>query len=153
MLYGKPYRFHHALTERGSVAGVDINVSAPEAFWTVVGVAISLDSSTTMCAGEIFNVALEFFVHWLILIFLPCASRSNVRFRLGDTEAARSKFQCSWTNSLKNVLYSLPTGRIAPCAGINASRTALFWLRRASETKNSLDCVPNFDVKPLKNLR
>ncbi len=80
MLYGKSYGFHHALTERSSVAGVDINVSAPEAFWTVIGVAVSLDSSTTMRAGEIFNVALEFFVHWSVLTFLPCASLSNVRF-------------------------------------------------------------------------
>ena len=79
MLYGKPYRFHHALTERGSVAGVDIDVLAPEAFWTVIGVAISLDSSTTLFAGEIFNVALEFFVHWLALTFLPCASLSFVQ--------------------------------------------------------------------------
>ena len=63
MLHGKSYRFHHALTERGSVAGIDINVSAPETFWTVIGVAVSFDSGTTMFAGEIFNVALEFFVH------------------------------------------------------------------------------------------
>ena len=95
MLYSKRYRCHHALTERGSVAGVDINVSAPETFWTVVGIAISLDGGTTLGTDEIFNVALEFFVHWSVLIFLPCASRSNVRLRLGDTEAARSKFQWS----------------------------------------------------------
>ena len=69
MLYGKPYRFHHALTERGSVAGIDINMSAPETFWTVIGVAISRDGGTTMYAGEIFNVALESFVHWLAPVF------------------------------------------------------------------------------------
>ena len=69
MLYGKSYRFHHALTERGSVAGVDIDVSAPEAFWTVIGVAVARDGGATMCAGEIFNVALEFFVHWLAPTF------------------------------------------------------------------------------------
>ena len=69
MLYGKRYRFHHALTERGSVAGVDIDVSTPEALWTVIGVAVSLDGSTTMCAGEIFDVAFEFFVHWLAPAF------------------------------------------------------------------------------------
>ena len=118
MLYGKCYRFHHALTERGSVAGVDINVSAPEAFRTVIGVAIPLDGDPTMRAGEIFNVTLKFFVHGLVPTFLPSASLSNVRFRLGDAVAARSKSQCSRTNSLKNALYSLPTGRIAPCAGI-----------------------------------
>ena len=46
-----------------------------------------------MCAGEIFNVALESFVHRLSLTFLPCLIRSNVRFRLGDAVAARSKSQ------------------------------------------------------------
>lgn len=73
MLYSKRYRFHHTLTERGSVAGVDINVSAPETFWAVIGVAVSVDSNTALCAGEIFNVALKFFVHWSVLTFLPCA--------------------------------------------------------------------------------
>ena len=105
VFYGEPYRFHHALTERGSVAGVDIDMSAPEAFWAVIGVTVSRDSSTAMCAGEVFNMALESFIHRLVLIFLPCASRSNVRFRLGDTAAACSKFQWFWMNSLKSVLY------------------------------------------------
>ena len=68
MFYGEPYRFHHALTERGPVAGVDINVSAPEAFRAVIGVAVPVDSGTTMCAGKILNVALEFFVHRLALV-------------------------------------------------------------------------------------
>ena len=126
VFYGKTYRFHQTVTGCGSVARVHVNMLTPETFWTVVGVAVSLDSSTTLCADEIFNVALKFFVHWSALIFLPCASRSNVRFRLGEAVAARSKSQWSWTNSLKNALYSLPTGRIAPCAGINASRTVLF---------------------------
>ena len=71
VLYGKRHRFHHTFTERGSVAGVDINVSAPETFWAVIGVAVALDGDTTMCAGEIFNVALEFFVHSLVPTFLP----------------------------------------------------------------------------------
>lgn len=105
MLYSKRYRFHQPTTGRGPVAGIHVNMLAPETFWTVVGVAVSFDGGATLGAGEIFNVALKFFVHWSVLIFLPCASRSNVRFRLGDTEAARSKFQCSWTNSLKSVLY------------------------------------------------
>lgn len=95
VFYGKRYRCHHALTERGPVTGIDINVSAPKAFWTVIGITVSLNSSTTLRAGEIFNVALEFFLHWSILIFFTCASLSNVRFRLGDTAAARSKFQWS----------------------------------------------------------
>lgn len=63
VLHSKPYRFHHALTERGPVAGIDINMPAPEAFWTVIGVTVSLDSSTTLRACEIFNVALKFFIH------------------------------------------------------------------------------------------
>ena len=61
MFYSKVYRFHQAVTGRGAVAGIHINVLAPEAFWTVIGVAVTLDGSTTMRAGEIFNVALEFF--------------------------------------------------------------------------------------------
>ena len=103
MFYSKVYRFHQTVTGRRAVAGVHVNVSAPEAFWTVIGVAVPLDSGTTMRANEIFNVALEFFVHRLIPVF--SASRSTVRFRLGDTEAARSKSQWSRTNSLKRVLY------------------------------------------------
>jgi hypothetical protein len=63
VFYGKPDRFHQAATGCGAVARVDIDVSAPEAFWTVVGVAISFDSGATVCTGEIFNVALESFVH------------------------------------------------------------------------------------------
>ncbi len=93
MFYGKTYRFHQAVTGCGAVTGVDINMSAPEAFWAVVGVAVSVDGDTALRADEIFNMALKFFVHWSALVFLPCVSRSNVRFRLGDTEAARSKFQ------------------------------------------------------------
>lgn len=71
MFYSKAYRLHQAATGRGSVAGVHINMPTPEAFRTVIGVAVPLDSSTTLRAGEIFNVALEFFVHWLVLTFLP----------------------------------------------------------------------------------
>ena len=95
VLYGEFYRFHQPPTGRGSVAGIHVNVLAPETFWTVIGVAVSFDRRPTMLAGEIFNVALEFFVHWLALTFLPCASLSNVRFRLGEAVAARSKSQWS----------------------------------------------------------
>ena len=86
VLYGKPYRFHHTLTERRSVTGVDINMSAPEAFWTVIGVTISVNSNPTMYAGEIFDVTLEFFVHRLAPTFFSSASRSTVRFRLGEPD-------------------------------------------------------------------
>ena len=62
MFYSKAYRFHQAVTGRGSVAGVHINVSAPEALWTVIGIAATLDGGTTLRANEVFNVTLEFFV-------------------------------------------------------------------------------------------
>ena len=71
VFYRKVYRFHQAVTERGSVARVHVNMPTPEAFRTVIGVAVPLDGGTTTCAGEIFNVALEFFVHWFVLVFLP----------------------------------------------------------------------------------
>ena len=61
MFYRKVYRFHQAATGRGSVAGVHINVSTPEALWAVIGIAVTLDGSTAMRADEIFNVTLEFF--------------------------------------------------------------------------------------------
>ena len=93
MFYGKRYRFHHALTERGPVAGVDINVLAPETFWTVVGVAVSFDGRPTMLAGEIFNAAFESFVHRIYYLPFSLVRRSNVRFRLGEAVAACSKFQ------------------------------------------------------------
>lgn len=61
VFYRKAYRLHQAVTGRRSVAGIHVNVLAPEAFWTVIGVAVSLDGGTTLRAGKIFNVALEFF--------------------------------------------------------------------------------------------
>lgn len=64
VLYGKAYRFHQTVTGCGPVARVDINVPTPEAFWTVIGVAVPLDDSPALGTGEIFNMALEFFVHW-----------------------------------------------------------------------------------------
>ena len=61
MFYRKVYRFHQTVTGRRSVAGVHVNVSAPEAFRAVIGVAVPPNGGTTLRAGEIFNVALEFF--------------------------------------------------------------------------------------------
>lgn len=61
MFYSKAYRFHQTETGCGSVPGIHVNVLTPEAFWTVIGVAVPLDGGTTLCAGEILNVALEFF--------------------------------------------------------------------------------------------
>ena len=63
VFYREPNWFHHAATGGSAVAGMDIDVSAPETFWTVVGITISCDGSATVCTGEIFNVALESFVH------------------------------------------------------------------------------------------
>ena len=63
VFYSKAYRFHQAATGRGSVTGIHINMPAPQAFWTVIGVAVSSDRGTTMLANEVFNVTLEFFVH------------------------------------------------------------------------------------------
>lgn len=138
MFYSEPNRFHHAATGCSTVPRIDINMSAPEAFWTMIGVPISFHSSAAVCTGEIFNVALESFTHRLLPILVSRLRRSKVRFRLGDTAAARSIFQCSWTNSLKSVLYSFPTLSVEPCAGSNASRTDFFLLLRASDNRNSL---------------
>ena len=62
MFYSKAYRFHQAATGRGSVTGIHINMPTPQAFWTVIGVAVPLDGGTTLRANEVFNVTLEFFV-------------------------------------------------------------------------------------------
>ena len=64
MFYGEPDRFHQAATGCRTIAGVHIDVLTPEAFGTVIGVTISFDGGATVCTGEIFNVALESFVHW-----------------------------------------------------------------------------------------
>jgi len=91
VFYRKVYRFHQAVTGRGSVPGIHVNVLAPEAFWTVIGIAVPLDGGATVSADEIFDVTLKLFVHWLTSTFFSCASQSNVRFRLGEAAAAGSK--------------------------------------------------------------
>ena len=63
MFYRESDRFHHAETGCSAVAGIDIDVSAPEAFWTVVGIAVSFYGGTTVRADEIFIIALESFAH------------------------------------------------------------------------------------------
>lgn len=65
MFYREPDRFHHAATGCSTVSGIDIDVSAPEAFWAVVGITVSCDGSTTISTDEIFDVALESFAHRL----------------------------------------------------------------------------------------
>ena len=85
MFYSKAYRFHQAVTGRGSVAGIHVNVLAPEAFWTVIGIAVPLDGGATLCAGEIFNVALKFFLQarssktYLVVCYhAHCLKENNV---------------------------------------------------------------------------
>ena len=63
MFYREPDRLHHAMTKCRTVARVDIDVSAPETFWTVIGVPISFHNSATVHTDEIFDVALEPFAH------------------------------------------------------------------------------------------
>ena len=65
VFYREPDRFHHAVAGCGAVAGININMSAPEAFWTVIGIAVSCDGSTAMYTDKIFNVALKSFAHRL----------------------------------------------------------------------------------------
>lgn len=63
VFYRKAYWFHQAETGRRSVAGVHVNMPAPEALRTVIGIAVPLDSGTTLHADKIFNVALKFFLY------------------------------------------------------------------------------------------
>ena len=63
VFYRKAYWLHQAETGRRSVAGIHVNMPAPEALWAVIGIAVPLDRGTTLHADKIFNVALEFFVH------------------------------------------------------------------------------------------
>ncbi len=65
VFYSKAYRFHQTATGCGAVARIHVNMPAPEALWTVIGVAVPLDGGTTMYTGKVFNVTLEFFVHCL----------------------------------------------------------------------------------------
>jgi len=63
VFYREPNRFHHTATGCSTVSRIDIDVSAPEAFWAVVGITVSCDGGTTISADEIFDVALESFAH------------------------------------------------------------------------------------------
>ena len=69
MIYSESDGFHHTPTGGSAVSGIHIDVLTPEAFWTVVGIAISCDSSTTVSTGKIFNVASESFTHRLVPAF------------------------------------------------------------------------------------
>ena len=68
-------------------------MSAPEAFWTVIGIAVSLDRNSTLRARKIFNMSLKSFAHALVPVLLPWLIRSKVRFKLGEAPAARCKSQ------------------------------------------------------------
>ena len=63
MFYREPNRFHHTATGCRAITGMNIDMSAPEAFWAMIGIAISFHGGATVCTGEIFNVALESFAH------------------------------------------------------------------------------------------
>lgn len=63
MFYREPNRFHHTATGGSAVAGIDIDMSAPETFWAMIGITVSCDGGTTISADEIFDVALESFAH------------------------------------------------------------------------------------------
>jgi NAD(P)-dependent dehydrogenase (short-subunit alcohol dehydrogenase family) len=52
--------FHKPLTCRLAVAGVHINVLAPQTLWTVVRVATSAYKESAPFAGEVFFGTLEF---------------------------------------------------------------------------------------------
>ena len=54
-------RFHKALALGPSVAGIYVNVLAPEAFGAVIGVAAPLYKKTALFTSEILPGALEFF--------------------------------------------------------------------------------------------
>lgn len=53
------YRLHHAATLSSPVAGVNIDVFAPQALRTVVGIPCSLHLSLAMLTDEIFGAALK----------------------------------------------------------------------------------------------
>ena len=72
VFYREPDRCHHAVAGCGAVAGFHIDMSAPEAFWTMIGIAISCDSRATVRTGKIFNVALESFAHWFAPVPVAC---------------------------------------------------------------------------------
>ena len=54
---------HHAEAGSSPIAGIDIDVLAPETFWTVIGVPITMHRRITVVARKIFYAALESFSH------------------------------------------------------------------------------------------
>ena len=53
-------RLHKSATGRCAVAWVYVDMLAPETFWAVVGVAVSLHEETALLAGEVLGRPLEF---------------------------------------------------------------------------------------------
>ena len=60
---GKSHRLHRAAAARRAIAWVYIDVLAPEAFGTVIGVAIALRGEATVDAGKVFETPLELPAH------------------------------------------------------------------------------------------
>lgn len=57
------HRLHRAVAPFRAVARIHVDMLAPEAFWTVISVAVSLHRSTAVLASEGFDSALEPFGH------------------------------------------------------------------------------------------
>lgn len=60
-------RFHQAAAACLTIAGVNINVLAVQAFRTMVRIAVARNFIAAVLADKIFNFALEFFDHKNIL--------------------------------------------------------------------------------------
>lgn len=67
-------RLHQATAGFRPVARVDINVSAPQAGWTMIGVAITNDKMATIATNEGFFRPLESLAH-LFFVGLTVISR------------------------------------------------------------------------------
>ena len=102
MFHSKPHRLHQAVTVRLAVAGIHIDVLTPEALRAVIGVAISLDRGTTMRAGKIFNVTLEFLVHEF-LSFLAEQSECKLGLTMHCSSRQRFLMQVFWATETHGV--------------------------------------------------
>ena len=56
-------RLHHAAARVLPVAGMNVDMLAPEALRAVVGVTVAKNNLAAMVAGKIFNLSLEFAGH------------------------------------------------------------------------------------------
>jgi len=58
----KAHRLHKCLAERCAVAGIDVDMLAPQTLRAVIGIAITFDEHSAMLAEKILYSTLEFFV-------------------------------------------------------------------------------------------